>query len=96
MQCTAKITPEVRDLLEKQRTWTLATCGDEVNAIPIFFTTVTACGKLVLGDVFMNQTIKNLEMNNRVAVSVYEGLTGYQLKGTVRRETQGELFDQMS
>lgn len=92
---TKKLTPEVLELLEKQKTWTLATFGKEVNAVPIFFTGVAPDGRLVLGDVFMKQTLENLALNDYVAISVYEGLTGYQLKGRAVRETEGPIFEQM-
>ena len=51
-------------------------------------------GKLVVGDVFLDTTLKNLAANNgRIAVSVYDAqnLEGYQVKGTAQYVTEGEV-----
>ena len=44
--------------------WDLATCGDgEPNVVPVAFKDVTPDGKLVVGDVFLDTTLKNLSAN---------------------------------
>ena len=51
-------------------------------------------GKLVVGDVFLDTTLKNIVANNgRIAVSVYDAqnLEGYQVKGTAQYVTEGEV-----
>ena len=74
--------------------WDLATCANgEPNVVPVAFKDVTADGKLVVGDVFLDTTLKNLAANNgRIAVSVYDAqnLEGYQVKGTAQYVTEGE------
>ena len=74
----------VKKLL-KHGMWDLATCFDgEPNVVPVAFKDVTEDGKLVVGDVFLETTLKNLKANDgRIAISVYDAqnLEGYQIKG---------------
>ena len=83
--------------LLKAGTWDLATCADgEPNVVPVAFKDVTEEGKLVVGDVFLDTTLHNLQANNgRIALSVYDpqSLEGYQIKGTAVYVTQGTLVD---
>ena len=77
----------VKKLL-KENMWDLATCSAGVpNAVPVAFKDVTDDGKLVVGDVFLDTTLRNLAANDgRIAISVYDAKTlgGYQIRGTVR------------
>ena len=78
--------------LLKNGMWDLATCANgEPNVVPVAFKDITADGKLVVGDVFLETTINNIKANNgRIAVSVYDAqnLEGYQIKGTVTNITK--------
>lgn len=75
--------------------WDLATCADnEPNVVPVAFKDVTADGKLVVGDVFLETTLKNLQTNGgKIAISAYDAksLEGYQIKGTAEYVTEGEV-----
>ena len=81
----------------KNGMWDLATCADgEPNVVPVAFKDVTEDGKLVVGDVFLETTLKNLKENGgKIAVSAYnaESLEGYQIKGTAEYVTEGEIVD---
>ena len=45
--------------LLKESVWDLATCADgEPNVVPVAFKDVTEDGKLLVGDVFLETTIK--------------------------------------
>ncbi len=81
----------------KEGMWDLATCANgEPNVVPVAFKDVTADGKLVVGDVFLDTTLKNLEANNgKIAISVYnaQNLEGYQVKGTAEYVTEGEVVN---
>ncbi len=81
----------------KEGMWDLATCANgEPNVVPVAFKDVTAEGKLVVGDVFLDTTLKNLEANNgKIAISVYnaQSLEGYQVKGTAEYVTEGEVVN---
>ncbi len=84
----------VRKLL-KAGMWDLATCANgEPNVVPVAFKDVTEDGKLLVGDVFLETTLKNLNANGgKIAISVYDAQTleGYQVKGTARYVTEGEV-----
>ena len=81
--------------LLKRGMWDLATCAnEEPNVVPVAFKDVTPEGKLVVGDVFLETTLKNLAANNgKIAISVYDAqaLEGYQIKGTAQYVTEGEV-----
>lgn len=77
--------------------WDLATCADnEPNVVPVAFKDVTEDGKLVVGDVFLETTLNNLQKNGgNIAVSVYDAksLEGYQIKGRAEYVTEGAVVD---
>ena len=81
----------------KSGIWDLATCAKgEPNVVPVAFKDVTAEGKLIVGDVFLETTLKNIRENNgRIAISVYDAKTleGYQIKGKAEYVTEGEIVN---
>ncbi len=81
----------------KNGMWDLATCANgEPNVVPVAFKDVTKDGKLVVGDVFLETTLRNLESNQgKIAISVYDAKTleGYQIKGTATYLKEGELVN---
>lgn len=81
----------------KNGMWDLATCADEEpNVVPVAFKDVTEDGKLVVGDVFLKTTLKNIQANGgKIAISAYDAqsLEGYQIKGTAEYVTEGEVVD---
>ncbi len=87
---------KVRKLLKEQM-WDLATCaGNQPNVVPVAFKDVTEDGKLVVGDVFLETTLKNLRENGgKIAISVYDAqkLEGYQLQGTAEYLTEGSIVE---
>mgnify|MGYP003180197841 FL=1 len=84
----------VKKLL-KESMWDLATCANgEPNVVPVAFKDVTPDGKLVVGDVFLDTTLKNLVANGgKIAISVYDAKTleGYQIKSVAEYVTEGEV-----
>ena len=83
--------------LLKNGMWDLATCANgEPNVVPVAFKDVTDDGKLVVGDVFLETTLQNLEANDgKIAISVYDAqnMEGYQIKGTAEYATEGAVVD---
>lgn len=81
--------------LLKNGMWDLATCvNGEPNVVPVAFKDVTPDGKLVVGDVFLETTLKNIAANDgKIAISVYDpqSLEGYQVKGGAEYVTEGEV-----
>ena len=79
----------------KESMWDLATCGNnEPNVVPVAFKDVTEDGKLVVGDVFLETTLKNIKANEgKISISAYDtkSLEGYQIKGTAEYVTEGAI-----
>lgn len=86
-----KMDKNVRKVLNEQ-VWYLATYDKEPNAVPVAFKTVLEDGTLAVGDVFMETTLRNIQANRKIAVSVCNASTmeGYQIKGTAQYVTSGE------
>ena len=64
--------------------------------MPVAFKDVTDDGKLVVGDVFLETTIRNIQDNDgRIAISAYNAntLEGYQIKGRAEYVTSGPIVD---
>lgn len=83
--------------LLKEGMWDLATCANgEPNVVPVAFKDVTDDGKLLVGDVFLETTLNNIQANNgKIAISVYDAKNheGYQVKGTAEYVTEGAVVD---
>ena len=83
--------------LLKASMWDLATCSTgEPNVVPVAFKDVTEDGKLVVGDVFLEATLKNIQANDgKIAISAYDAqnLEGYQIKGKAEYVTEGKIVD---
>lgn len=82
--------------LLKENMWDLATSQNNVpNVVPVAFKDVTEDGKLLVGDVFLDTTLKNIQANGQIAVSVYDAqkLEGYQIKGKTEYVTEGKVVD---
>lgn len=82
--------------LLKEQLWYLGTCAnDEPNAVPVAFKDVTPEGGLVVGDVFLDTTLKNVAANGRIAVSACDPATmeGYQIKGRAVYVTEGPVVE---
>ena len=83
--------------LLKASMWNLATCSDgEPNVVPVAFKDVTEDGNLVVGDVFLETTLKNIKANDgKIAISAYDAqnLEGYQIKGRAEYVTEGKIVD---
>lgn len=81
----------------KENMWDLATCSNnEPNVVPVAFKDVTEDGKLVVGDVFLETTLNNIQSNGgKITISTYnaETLEGYQIKGVATYVTEGTVVD---
>ena len=76
----------VKKLL-KENMWDLATCSAGVpNAVPVAFKDVTDDGKLVVGDVFLDTTLRNLR---GTAEHVADGPVVATFKAMVEQMFQG-------
>ena len=77
--------------------WDLATClNGKPNVVLVAFKSVSESGDLLIGDVFLETTLKNvLENNGEIAISAYDAssLEGYQIQGKAKYATEGEVVD---
>lgn len=89
-----KINENVKRIFNEQM-WYLATYSTEPNAVPVAFKDITDDGKLVVGDVFLETTLNNIQSNGKIAVSASDSATmeGYQIKGTAIYLTEGTIVD---
>lgn len=87
-----KLNENAAALLNNQSIWYLGTFGAEPNAVPVFFKAIAEDGTLLVADVFMNKTLRNVEANGKISISACDAQTmeGYQLKGTAVHLKQGE------
>jgi len=85
---------KVKKLLEETKTWILSTCGENPNAVPIFFNALKG-NEIILYDVFMKKTLENIKKNDSVALTVFDDskLQGYQIKGTARYSTETSFVE---
>ena len=81
----------------KNNMWDIATCAyNQPNVVTVAFKDVTEDGKLLVGDVFLDTTLRNIEANSgRVAVTAFDAQTfeGYQIKGTAQYIISVEIVD---
>lgn len=85
-----KLNERVKNLLKEQM-WYLAAFDREPNAVPVAFKDITENGRLVVGDVFLETTLRSIQKNGRIAVSAGSGRTleGYPIKGSAECVTEG-------
>ncbi|RAP50458.1 MAG: hypothetical protein BZ136_01245 [Methanosphaera sp. rholeuAM74] len=88
---------EVKKIFTEQ-TWFVATMGKCPNVVPIGFKKVEEDGTMVIADVAMNTTKKNLQDNGLIAVTVCDPETkkAYMAKGKVKFFEEGELVDALN
>ncbi len=88
-----KLSDEVIEFIKNAGQKALATIGpDGPNLVPLSMVSV-ADNTIVICDCFMHKTKQNLQADPRAALSFWQGMEGFQFKGTVAYHTEGECFD---
>ncbi|MFO7558954.1 MAG: pyridoxamine 5'-phosphate oxidase family protein [Desulfobacterales bacterium] len=92
----AAMTDRMKAMFENVPTVILATATADgtPNAVPVGSKKIIDDETILISNQFLNKTLANLKSNPRAAVSFWEGVEGYQLKGTVTIETTGERFQE--
>jgi len=92
----AEMTKRIKDLFNKVATVVLTTSTPDgmPNSVPIGSKKIIDDKTILFSDQFMNKTLTNIKANGKVAVTFWEGMEGYQLKGTVTIETKGARFEE--
>jgi predicted pyridoxine 5'-phosphate oxidase superfamily flavin-nucleotide-binding protein len=92
-----KITRDMKDVFKKSNPFIVTTVskGGKPNGVPVGLATIISDDEIMVVDVLMNKTRKNIAENPVVAVTAWDlGVHyGYQFKGKARVETSGKMFD---
>jgi hypothetical protein len=91
-----KMNPRIKEIFEKQETIVLATATKDgvPNVVPVNAKKIIDDETILISDQFFNKTLKNLKENPQVAITIWDKLEGYQLKGSVTIETSGKRFEE--
>lgn len=89
------LTENVCNLLKNQLWYIGTSDGQEPNVVPVGFKDVSEDGRLLIGDVFLDATLRNIKKNGRAAISASDAGTseGYQVKGRAEYVTSGPVVD---
>ncbi len=92
----AKMTERMQKLFEKVPAVVLstATVDGRPNSVPVGSKKNVDSETILISNQFLNKTLANLKANPKVAVTFWEGVEGYQLKGTVTIETTGQRYEE--
>jgi len=91
----AKITSDMKELFEKNICAVATADKDGVpNVVPIGFARVHDDETILIANIFMKKTERNLRENPRLALSIWdeETLCGYQFKGRVEIVDSGSIY----
>ncbi len=93
-----KLTGTVKDVFTKTAIYPVATASKDgvPNVVPIHFVKIYDEDTILLVDNFMNKSLKNLQENPQIAISVWDMNTNqaYQIKGQATIVTSGKPFDE--
>lgn len=92
----AKMNKRVKEMLTAQRTIVLATSSKDgvPNVVPIHSKNVIDDETILISNQFMDKTLANLRANPRVAITFWDKIEGYQIKGDCTYETSGKLYEE--
>lgn len=86
------LTPEIGKIIDEAEAKALATTGAcGINVVPVSVLTVKN-SDIILYNFFMGKTIENIETDSEVALTVWAGLAGLQIKAKAEYITEGDLF----
>ncbi len=98
----AKLPKEVKEAIEKailkQEAFPVATASNDSTANVAYITYLKPIDDetILIADNFLNKTRDNILANSKVSFAVLDEVKGsYQIKGTAKRLTEGEIFDHM-
>jgi len=94
----AQMIERMQELFNKVTTvvFSTATSDGVPNAVPISAKKILDAETIIISDQFFGKTLANIKINPRVSVMYWQGLEGYQLKGTVKIETSGPIYEEVA
>ena len=86
---------ECQDLINNVYAAAVSTCMKEgvPNVVPCSMKQVIDDETVMISDQYMNKTLANLRANPHMALTVWNETGGYQVKGTVAYENEGERYE---
>ena len=92
----AKMNQRIKEIFEKQEAIVLATATKDgiPNVVPVTAKKIIDDETILISDQFFSKTLNNMRANPRVAITIWDKLEGYQIKGTVTIETTGQRFEE--
>jgi len=91
----AKMTKEMQEMFNRVGIKQLATADKNgiPNVVPINFMKILDEETILASAVFMTKTYNNLKENPVCALSIWEGFSGVQIKGSASIVTEGPVFE---
>ena len=92
----AKMNARIKEIFEKQQIAPLATATKDgvPNVVPVNAKKILDDETILISDQFFGKTLKNILDNPQVAITIWDNLEGYQIKGSVTIETSGQRFEE--
>ena len=92
----AKMDEQVKDMITRVRTIVLATSDRDgvPNVVPIHSKNVIDDETILISNQFMGKTLENFLQNPKVAITLWDKIKGYQIKGEGTYETSGKLYEE--
>ena len=92
----AKMNPRIKEIFEKQETIVLSTATKDgvPNVVPVNAKKIIDDETILISNQYFDKTLKNLKNNPRAAITIWDKLEGYQIKGTITIETSGKRFEE--
>jgi predicted pyridoxine 5'-phosphate oxidase superfamily flavin-nucleotide-binding protein len=64
------------------------------NVVPVGAKKIIDDETILISDQFFNKTLANVKANPKAALTLWRSHEGYQIKGSISIETQGERFEE--
>ncbi len=92
----ARMNERVKEMLAAKKTIILATSTSdgEPNVVPIHSKNIIDDETILISNQFMDKTLANLKANPKVAITFWDKIEGYQIKGDCTYETSGKLYEE--
>ena len=92
----AIMSKRIQETFEKRKIVALATAsrGGTPNVVPVGAKWIIDDETILISDQYMNKTLSNLKENPHAAVTFWDKIEGYQMKGTATYETSGRRFEE--
>lgn len=95
----AKLTQDMKDIMEKTRGYSVATCTKDgiPNVVAMHFVKILSDDEIMMAQIFLKKSFENIQQNPTIAIAVWDydvkPRKGYQFKGIARIETSGKIYD---